>query len=74
MVRSPSLLVMAAVILLQAMSASDWYISCAGKVPPRQTRQVSSHCLTTFRSLPNRCIFRSSLGSRHLVSSSRLVR
>ena len=70
----PCLLVIAAVILLHAMSARDWYISCAGCVPPRHMRQVSSHCLTTFLSLPNRCIFMSSLGSRHLVSSNRFVR
>ncbi len=36
---------MPAVIRLQAMSASSWYMSCAGKVPPLQTRWLSSHSL-----------------------------
>ena len=38
--RSPCLLVMAAVMRLQAMSANDWYISCAGYVPPRQIQVI----------------------------------
>ena len=44
--RSPtSALVIPAVMRSQAMSASSWYLSWAGYVPPLQTRQVSSHCL-----------------------------
>ena len=59
--------VMAAVILLHAMSASSWYMSCAGWVPPLHTRWLSSHSRVMRLSWPNRCSLGASPASRHLV-------